>query len=486
MADKQLAKAIKELSADLKSNKYVTGEMQFTDVTNSMYFLKAFGNRLRYCKMWNKFLVWNGTCWEIDNRGTVDEWVLEFIHSMYRGLRFIKDQRLAESFEKHLIKSESYRNLQSLLGVCQMSKEIKVSDTELDTFDYLFNTKNSTINLLNGKSKECDIKDLSTKCSNFIFDPEAECPTWNSFLLQIFNNDLELIHFIQKAMGYTLSGDISEQCLFILWGTGANGKSTFLNVLQELFGDYGCSAATDTFMKRTTEQSNDIARLRGMRLVTTSEAEQGKEISESLIKQITGEDVLTARFLYGEYFSFKPTFKIFMATNHKPRIKGADEGIWRRIKLIPFNVTIPSEQRDKKLTKKLISENSGIFNWLLEGFNMWKKEGLNEPEAVKEANDEFRYDMDPVGCFVNEVLNISDNGEWRLTNKSLYDVYLKWCNKNNERSMSQRGLAMRLQCFCGRNPCSVCAICPTQADKLWKGKIKIHLFLPDNRYIIRL
>ena len=134
-----------------------------------------------------------------------------------------------------------------------------------------------------------------------------------------------------------------------------------------------------------------------------------------------------------------------MATNHKPRIKGADEGIWRRIKLIPFTVTIPSDQRDKRLTKKLISENSGIFNWLLEGFNMWKKEGLNEPEAIKEANDEFRYDMDTIGCFVNEVLNVSNNPEWRLSNKSLYDVYLKWCNKNNERSMSQRGLSMRLQ-----------------------------------------
>ena len=167
---------------------------------------------------------------------------------------------------------------------------------------------------------------------------------------RIFNKDVALIRFIQKAMGYALSGDVSEQCLFILWGTGANGKSTFLNVMLELFGDYALSTGIETFMKKNSEQSNDIARLKVMRLVTPSEIEQGRQISESLIKMVTGEDALTARFLYGEYFSFKPTFKIFMATNHKPKIRGADNGIWRRIKMIPFTVTIPPEQRDKNLT----------------------------------------------------------------------------------------------------------------------------------------
>ena len=263
--------------------------------------------------------------------------------------------------------------------------------------------------------------------------------------MQFFNNDLDLIKFVQKAMGYSLSGDVSEQCMFILWGTGANGKSTFLNVLQELFGDYACSTGTETFMKKTSEQSNDLARLRGMRLVTTSEAEQGKAISESLIKQITGEDELTARFLYGEYFSFKPTFKIYMATNHKPRIKGADNGIWRRIKLIPFTVTIPPEQRDKQLTEKLLAENSGILNWLLQGYTLWKKEGLIEPDVIKEANEEYRYDMDSIQAFINEVLNIDASQKWRLPTKDLYDVYLRWCGKNNEKALSQKGLAVRMQ-----------------------------------------
>lgn len=152
-------------------------------------------------------------------------------------------------------------------------------------------------------------------------------------------------------MGYALSGDVSEQCLFILWGTGANGKSTFLNVLHHLFGDYARSTMIETFMKKNSEQSNDLARLKGARLVTTSEIEQGKPLSESLIKTVTGEDELTTRFLYGEYFSFKPTFKIFMATNHKPKIRGADNGIWRRIKMIPFTVTIPRNREIRSLQK---------------------------------------------------------------------------------------------------------------------------------------
>lgn len=242
-----------------------------------------------------------------------------------------------------------------------------------------------------------------------------------------------------------LSGDVSEQCLFILWGTGANGKSTFLNVLTQLFGDYAISTPIETFMKKNSEQSNDLARLKGARLVTTSEIEQGKQMSESLIKTVTGEDDLTARFLYGEYFSFKPTFKIFMATNHKPKIRGADNGIWRRIKMIPFTVTIPPEQRDKKLTDKLIAENSGILNWLIQGYAMWKKEGLGkEPDAIREANEEYRMDMDSVGTFVNDCFDLDASMRWRLPNQMLYQTYIKWCNANNERIMSQKWLTMRM------------------------------------------
>jgi putative DNA primase/helicase len=441
-----IRRAIEELSRDLRANKFVHGEMQFTDITNRDYFLKAFGSKIRYCLMWNKFLIWNGTCWEIDKKGKVEEDCVDFVHHMYRGLRVITDLQLQKDFEKHLIKSESFRRIQALVGLLKMSKDIKVSDDELDTDNYLFNVNGITLNLKNGKGFPPEPTNLITKRSKFIYDKDAKCPTWDMFLLQIFNKDTDLIRFVQKAMGYSLSGDVREQCLFILWGTGANGKSTFLNVLQELFGDYACTTGTETFMKKTSEQSNDLARLKGMRLVTTTEIEQGKAISESLIKQITGGDMITARFLYGEFFSFAPTFKIFMATNHKPKIRGADNGIWRRIKMIPFTVTIPPQQRDGDLGKKLLAENSGILNWLIQGFKMWKKEGLkDEPDAIKNANEEYRFDMDSVGTFIADCLEIDATLKWRLHTKLLYETYLKWCAKNNERAMCQKNLAIRMQ-----------------------------------------
>jgi putative DNA primase/helicase len=183
--------------------------------------------------------------------------------------------------------------------------------------------------------------------------------------------------------------------MFILYGSGANGKSTFLNTLMRILGDYAIAASTETFMKKNGEQiSNDIARLRGTRFVTTAEAEQGKRLSEPLIKQITGNDAMTARFLYGEFFDFVPTFKIFMATNHKPMIKGTDHGIWRRIKLIPFTTTIRAEKQDKHLEEKLIREGPGILNWLIEGVKRWFAEGLVPPAEINGATEEYRNEMD--------------------------------------------------------------------------------------------
>ena len=437
--------AIEEFTRALKQNKYVTGEMQFTDVTNVQYFLKAYSQDIRYCITWDKFLWWTGTNWKLDSRDSVGERVIDFVHLMYKGLRYITDRNMQAAFEKHLIKSESYRRIMAMIGLLKMSGEIKIEEFELDQDNYLFNVDKLTLNLRTGKANTPDPKHLITKKSKFIYDKNAECPNWNLFLKQIFNKDEQLIRFIQKAMGYALSGDVSEQCIFILWGCGANGKSTFLNVLLELFGDYACSTMIDTFMKKTSEKTNDLARLKGMRLVTTSEVEQGKMFSESLIKSVTGEDSLTARFLYGEYFSFKPTFKVFMATNHKPKIRGGDNGIWRRIKLIPFTVTIPPEQRDKNLTEKLIAENSGILNWLIKGYSMWKKEGLGEPDAVREANEEYRMDMDVVGTFVNDCFELDASLKFRLSTKLLYDTYVKWCMKNNERALSQKWLSLRMQ-----------------------------------------
>jgi putative DNA primase/helicase len=267
---------------------------------------------------------------------------------------------------------------------------------------------------------------------------------WKQFIREIMGYKGELITFLQTAAGWAVSGDVSEQSMFILYGTGANGKSTFLNVIMHILGDYAISTYAETFMKRNNDTAtNDIARLRGTRFVTTTETEQGKRLSEHLIKQVTGTDQLTARFLYGEYFNFVPTFKIFMASNHKPVIKGTDHGIWRRIKLIPFTTTIPDEKRDKYLEQKLLTEKSGILNWLIEGALRWRREGLNTPAIVLNATDEYRGEMDIIGNFFRERCVQQPGAAIRA--RELFRVYQQWCEENNEMATSERMFGLRLK-----------------------------------------
>jgi putative DNA primase/helicase len=207
---------------------------------------------------------------------------------------------------------------------------------------------------------------------------------------------------------------------------------------MNILGDYATATKSDTFMKRPNDtQSNDIARLRGARFVTTTETEQGKRLSESLIKQITGNDPMTARFLFGEFFTYIPTFKIFMATNHKPVIQGTDNGIWRRIKLIHFTTTIADDKQDKHLEQKLLEEKSGILNWLIEGMLRWQREGgLKTPKVVTSANEEYREDMDVVGNFIKDRCEQKTGVTIRA--RELVRVYQEWCAENNEHATSER------------------------------------------------
>jgi len=217
-----------------------------------------------------------------------------------------------------------------------------------------------------------------------------------------------------------------------------------LNTIMNILGDYAIATPTETFMKKSGEQpTNDIARLRGTRFVTTTETEQGKRLSEPLIKQITGNDRMTARFLYGEFFNFIPTFKIWMATNHKPMIKGTDHGIWRRIKLIPFTTRIQEEKQDKHLEQKLMKEASGILNWLFEGARRWYKEGLKTPRIIIKATDDYREEMDVIGNFIKECCIQKTGVSIRI--KELFKAYQDWCNENNERVCSERFFSLRLK-----------------------------------------
>ena len=366
------------------------------------------------------------------------------VRNIYGDLLKTDDYRERIEIEKYGILSESVRRREAFVKAAQWSSRLNIKSDDLDPCPWLLNVQNGTINVLSAEFGEHKQEEMITKIANVEYDRKADCPLWKQFVREIMDYKPELINFLQTAAGWALTGNIEEQTMFILYGSGANGKTTFLNTISSLLGDYAIATPTESFMKKNTDQNtNDIARLRGTRFVTTTEAEQGRRLSEPLIKKITGNDQMTARFLYGEYFNFTPTFKIFMATNHKPVIKGTDYGIWRRIKLIPFTTRIPEEKQEKNLEEKLKAEASGILNWLLEGALRWRREGLKVPAAILNATDEYRGEMDVIGNFLKE--RCVQEKELSIRIRELYKAYADWCDDNKEHAISERFFTMRLK-----------------------------------------
>ena len=431
-------------SVFLRISEFKNGLIQFTDSTNAMRLVKENGRDIRYNAAWKKWIVWNGQYWEMDEGGVlIHEKGLEMVRNIYDELLKTADYRERIDIEKAAMMSESVRRRKAFVEAATWIGALRVKTEQLDPNPWLLNLKNGTIDILSGEFREHRQEDMITKIANVEYDPHVDCPLWKQFIREIMDYKGDIIQFVQTAAGWSLSGDISEQTMFILYGTGANGKSTFLNTIMYLMGDYAIATPTETFMRKSDQYTNDVARLRGTRFVTTTEVEQGRRLAEPLIKKITGNDDMTARFLYGEFFNFKPTFKIFMATNHKPVIKGTDYGIWRRIKLIPFTKRISEEQQDRHLELKLREEASGILNWLLEGTARWKDEKLKAPKAVLFATNEYRGEMDVIGNFINE--RCVQNKELTIPIKDLYKAYADWCGVNNEHAVSERFFSLRLK-----------------------------------------
>jgi putative DNA primase/helicase len=420
------------------------GLFQFTDTTNAYRLFSKYGKDIRYNAPWKKWIVWDGKHWQMDDGYMIHDRGLKMIREIYAELLKTADYRDRLDIEKYAVQSESVRRRKAFVEAASWIPELNIKTDDLDKDPWLLNVENGTVDLRTGNLREQRAEDLITKIANVTFDPEASCPAWKKFVMEIMNYNADLIRFIQTAVGWAVTGDTSEQTMFILFGSGANGKSTFLNTVMNLLGDYAIATPTETFMKRNGDQiTNDIARLRGTRFVTTTEAEQGKRLSEPLIKQITGNDRMTARFLYGEFFNFVPTFKIFMATNHKPVIKGTDYGIWRRIKLIPFTTTIEEGKQDKNLEGKLMAEGPGILNWILEGTIRWQRERLRTPPDITRATDEYRGEMDVIGNFIKE--RCVQGPGCSIKARELFKVYQEWCEENNEHAGSERFFGLRLK-----------------------------------------
>jgi len=301
------------------------------------------------------------------------------------------------------------------------------------------------LQLKTGKLQAAKPEDLITRHSPALFDAAATCPLFLKFLDQVTGNAKPLITYLQRVIGYSLTGNTEEQCLFFLYGSGANGKSTFLNVITELLGpDLASQTPPETLMARKNSGStNDIARLTGVRVVIANEIEDGSLLAESLVKQMTGGEILTGRLLYKEFIEFLPKFKPFIAGNHKPTIRGRDHGIWRRIRLIPFEVTIPEKQKDKHLQGKLRAELPGILNWAIEGCLAWQKSGLAQPKLVTDAVNTYREEMDLIGQWVASNCVVGIQYSW--PSRHAYGNYKPWAEGGGYKPMSESIFSRELE-----------------------------------------
>lgn len=419
------------------------GEIHNSDLGNARRLVAAHGEDIRFVPPWKRWLVWDGVRWRPDETGSVDRLAKDVVGRLYPEAGKAPDSQDRADLAKFAIRSEMEPRLRAMVALAQTESGIPVLPRDLDQDPWLLNVQNGTIDLHTGSMTKPARGNLMTKSTSVVFDPEAQCPTWDAFLDRVMDGNTELIHFLQRAVGYSMTGLRSEHVVFILYGLGRNGKSTFLETIRALFGEYGCQTEAQTFMEiRSDRIRNDLARLAGVRLVTAVETERRGKLSEPLIKQITGGDTITARFLRREYFEFTPTFTPWLATNHKPEIAGTDEGIWRRPKLIPFTTTIPEEEQDKELLDKLKAELPGILNWAIRGCSDWRRIGLLPPDDVTRATQEYREENDVLAAFIAERCVVGPGNT--VTASALLEAHSTWAAASREETLSQRRLAAAL------------------------------------------
>ncbi|RVU62867.1 DNA primase [Bacillus thuringiensis] len=371
--------------------------------------------------------IWDGKRWRMDTKKEIEKITAKVLRSLSKS-EDESEIKWARMCERRNVRMNSIKDLMPLVPGAR---------EDFDRHTYLFNVENGIVDLQTGQLRPHDREVYLSKITNVTFDEQAKCPEWMKFLEQIFQGNQELMEYMQRLIGYSLTGEIAEQIIVFLIGGGSNGKSTFINIIKDLMGDYGRQAKSDTFIKKKeTGANNDIARLAGARFVSAIESEDGEQLSETFVKQITGGEPVLARFLRQEFFEFIPEFKVFFTTNHKPVIKGVDEGIWRRIRLIPFNLQLPKEKRDKKLPEKLSLEMPGILNWAIEGCLKWQQSGLNDPAIVRKATGDYKEEMDILGPFMFECCFKRDDVQMEA--KQLYETYANWCFRNGEHQLKNR------------------------------------------------
>jgi putative DNA primase/helicase len=414
-----------------------------TDRANTDRLLKTHGKNIRYVPAEKSFRISDGSRWILDETRQVQKWGRKTLRLIYIEAANEPNDDRRRALSTWGISSEKGQRLNYMIeGVRDYTA---TAITDFDGNPDLLNCKNGTLNLTTAKLRKHERKDLITKIVNVEYDENAVCPMWLEHLEKVLP-DPEVREFLQRSLGSSLFGRVTEEVLFFMYGFGANGKSVTLNTIQEILGDYSMTAAST--LLSTPKTGNDdpaaVAGLRGSRFVTTIDRQDdGKRFSESQLKQIVSRDKLAGRFLYGQWFTFDPTHSIWMASNHKPLVKGTDEGLWRRLMLIPFTITIPEDERDGDLAEKLRAEYPGILRWLVKGCLAWQRGGLQPPNAVRAAVAEYRTEMDILGEFLEDH-TVTDPTAFTAS-ADIYECYKTWCLSKGLRPSAQVTLTRRLK-----------------------------------------
>lgn len=421
--------------------------MLLTDTGNAMRFAQRMRDHVRYSPELDKWFVWDGTRWAPDVLGQAMLLTKEIVKDLYEealnpALSEVDQTNLARWADQ----SQSAARRQAMLLLAQSEPGIGVKTADLDADPMQLVVANGTLDLATGTLRESLATDMNTMCAGVAYDPQARCPGWVKHVEFVTGGDQDLARYLQRAIGYTLTGKTKEQKLFFLHGNGDNGKNVFMDVVAAMLGDYAI-AADENFLSGGNEHPTQLASLQAKRLIYADETDEGRKIRESRIKHLTGSKTIRARYMRQNYFEFTPRFKIFVMGNHKPSITGNDDGIWRRIELVPFTQKISEEDKVQDFDQILIEDElPGILNWAIEGLQMWNTTGLSQSRVVKKATALYREDEDSEGeFFAEKVVRCSEEEGGVMVFPTLFQEYRMWCVMTGTEEKSKKSFAQELE-----------------------------------------
>jgi putative DNA primase/helicase len=404
----------------------------FSEEALALRFAKLHTGNLRYVAAWNKWLLWDGTRWALDETRKAFSLAREICRKAAAGTNKV-------SQAKAIASAKTRAAVVSLAGE---DRRLAATVDQWDTDPWLLNTPDGVVDLRTGARRDHRPDDYMTKIAAVTPDASCAIQLWSKFLARVTGDDIELQTFLARVCGYALTGSTREHALFFLHGLGANGKGVHMNTIAGIMGDYHRAAPIETFTETNVDRHpTELAMLRGARMVTAVETEEGRRWAENRIKALTGGDPISARFMRQDFFTFTPAFKLVIAGNHKPGLRSVDEAIRRRVNLIPFAVIIPEAERDADLSEKLKAEWPGILSWMIEGCARWQKIGLAAPKAVTEATEEYLQGEDTLKAWLEEC---TAEGEWTQVSV-LFHCWNEWADALGEYVGSAKRFSQRLE-----------------------------------------